>query len=174
MEPFDDDYRAAQCRSHRQIDRVHSSTSKRETPCQEKQPTQDASAQKLRDRCDCNHTPGPKHFLQIDLQPDHEEQQTQPNLANDLNVFVCFDKAKPMRTSSKAGQEIGQYQRLPEELSQHRQRPGGDDTLGDLTGQTMTIHGRETKRAPQTKQTQEDSAHQSGKRRVLSDRPSRR
>ena len=141
IEYFDDDDRAAQRRSHREVERVEPPVAEMEPPRPEEQQAQHASSKDLGGGGDGDGASGTEHLLEIDLQTDHEEQQAELDLRDDRDMFVCLDDTETARPAGKSCGEICEDQRLFPELRQHGQRPSGDDAGSDFTDQTV-IHGR--------------------------------
>src|SRR5437899_4158638 len=76
-------------------------------------------------------------FLQVDLQTDHEQHEDQAELGDDADRFLGLDPAHAEWTNEKAGDKVGQYQRLPGEMGEQPNSPGKQDTERDIANEFM-------------------------------------
>jgi hypothetical protein len=70
-------------------------------------------------------------------QPDHEQHEDQTELGDDADRLLGLDPAHPEWTNEKAGDKIGQYQRLPGEMGEQPDPPGKQDTERDIANEFM-------------------------------------
>ena len=63
------------------------------------------------------------HLLQVDLQPNHEEQQDQPYARDGINGVVIGYPAESVRSNGESADQVRQQQRLPQNLERHRKDP---------------------------------------------------
>ena len=82
----------------------------------------------------------PHDLLQVDLQPDHEQHEDQAELGDDADRFLRLDPAHAEWTNAKAGDKVGQDQRLPGEMGKQAQHPGKQDAESDVANEL--VHAR--------------------------------
>ena len=106
------------------------------------QPAEQHAAEDLRRRRERDGFARAQHFLQVNLQPDHEQQQRQADFRNSLDVARVGDELEAARADGEAGDEIREQQRLPRDLRPHRHDPRGDDANGDVSDKSV-LHADE-------------------------------
>ena len=99
-------------------------------PVEEGQPQPDADRH-LERAGDQHRPPGGDQLLQVDLQPDHEEEQDQPDLGHGLDARPVLDEVQTDRPDQNAGDQVGEDQRLPEPMPEERQQRRGGDADAD-------------------------------------------
>lgn len=132
VEHLDYDDRAAERSCNGQIKGVPFSATESESAETEKNHAERNSAENLHKRCESNGTAGTGDFLQVDLQPDHEEQKNQSQLRNGRDRFGRLDKAESHGTECETAGQISEEQRLPRKLRTETEQPCGHGAIGDI------------------------------------------
>ncbi len=147
VEDFDDDDRAAHGRGHAEVKRLQP-VSARPTQSNTSQPssTQPRICTSGGNRDDPARA---QHFFEVNLQPDHEQQQRQADFGNGPDVLGIGDPLETVRTDDESGNEVGQQHRLARHLRHHRQDPRGNDADGDVTDEALLHAGASLNEEPQ-------------------------
>ena len=139
VKDFDDDDRAAHGRGDTEVKRLQPVF--RRADQIEHQPAEQDAAEDLRGGGQGDDPARAQHFFQVNLQPDHEQQQRQADFGDGLDVLGVGDPLETVRADDEPGDEIGEQHRLAQNLGQHRQNPGGDDADGDVVDESLLHAG---------------------------------
>jgi hypothetical protein len=132
IEHFDNDDCAAERSCNGQIKGVPFSAAESESAETEKNHTERNSAEDLHQRGECYGTPSTGDFLQVDLEPDHEEQENQSQLRNCRDRLSRLNKTESQGTECEAACQISEEQRLPGKLRTKTEQPRGNGAIGDI------------------------------------------
>ena len=125
-------------RGHPEIQRFEPGVSQADQP--EEAPAEQNTAEDLGEGGEGDDLARGEHFLQVNLQSDHEEQQREAD-AGDGADGIFPHPIETMGSNGEPGDEIGEEQRLPCHLGYYRHHPGGDDTKGDISGDAVVQAG---------------------------------
>ena len=121
VEELDHDQRAAHGHAGGQVEKGELAPQVAEPePVKEGEPEGDAD-RNLEKAGDDHRAAGSDQLLEVDLQPDHEEQQDQAHLGDGDDAVAVLDQVEPDRSDQDAGHQVGEDERLLQAMADERQ-----------------------------------------------------
>src|SRR5262249_10919837 len=115
VKDFDNNDGAAERRAYRQVQSIQIASAPAMGEKFEEKETQPPTADYLHPRRHYDGAPRPQDLLEVNLQPNHEQQENQSQLGNRSNGFAVAYPTEPNRSEQQTGPEIGNDQWLSEE-----------------------------------------------------------
>jgi len=135
MEKFDNDDGAAQRGSQREIQRFQPTLAWPDDA--EEQPAQAEATHDLDQRGHEYDSSRAEHFFEVHFQTDEEQKQDQANLCDGFNGLSIGDPTQTVRSDGKAGDQVGDEERLFGRLANHRHHPRGNNAHRDVNNQSV-------------------------------------
>ena len=137
VQQLHDDDGAAERGGGREIERIPARAADRHPEQQKKSDPERAAADDLHGGGHHDGAAGTDDLLEVDLQPDHEQQEDQAELGDGGDRFRRGDEAQSGRPEDETGGEIGEKDRLAGDLGGQAQEPGHQDAEGNMMNQLM-------------------------------------
>jgi len=114
------------------VERIPFSTAQTEAQAAKEHDPEDHPRENLHQRSERDRAPGAEDLLQVDLETDHEKQQDEAEFRDRVDALRRFNKFESHRPQHEAAREIGEQDRLAEEMRHQAQQPGRRDAQCDV------------------------------------------